>query len=187
MKVFSNKILLIVSLTFLMLQGSFCQELKSHYKDTLHPDPWSLIIYRPEESPEINDIRCYLKVTDAETGEDVTYTRIKANYSWVSTPHTGHNYQRTYYLSGGMLMHLLLKPGKYNISVYTPKDKVFGLKVSNKGDWLSNTFYYDTSNPTNAIWVIPTANPNGFYNGGWYITWKAPEYYKIVKPLITED
>ena len=86
-----------------------------------------------------------------------------------------------------MSMHLLLKPGKYNISFYTPKEKVFGIKVSNKGDWISNTFYYDTTNPTNVIWLIPTANSNGFFNGGWYITYKAPQYFKYVKPYVTED
>ena len=99
----------------------------------------------------------------------------------------GHPYQHTYYLDGGMSMHLLLKPGKYNISFYTPKEKVFGIKVSNKGDWISNTFYYDTTNPTNVIWLIPTANSNGFFNGGWYITYKAPQYFKYVKPYVTED
>lgn len=166
---------------------TFGQNTKSLYKDTLHPDPWSLIISRPESTPEMNYIRCYLKVTDAETGEDVTYSKIKANYAWVSTPHMGHPYQHKYYLDGGMSMHLLLKPGKYNISFYTPKEKVFGIKVSNKGDWISNTFYYDTANPTNVIWLIPTANNNGFFNGGWYITYKAPQYFKYVKPYVTED
>lgn len=153
----------------------------------LHPDPWSLTIYRPENSSEMNEIRCYIKITDAETGEDVTYKKVKANYAWISTPHIGHNYKKKYFLSGGMCMHLLLKPGKYNISVYTPKDKVFGITTSNKGDWISNSFEYNTENPANVIWVIPTANKNGFYNGGWHITWKAPSYYKFVKPLVTED
>lgn len=167
--------------------SAFSQQTKSLYKDTLHPDPWSLIISRPESTPEMNDIRCYLKVLDAETKEDVTYTKIKANYAWLSSPKNGHNYQHTYYLDGGMSMHLLLKPGKYIISFYTPKDKVFGIKVSNKEDWISNDFYYDTDNPANVIWIIPTANDNGFYNGGWFITHKAPEYFKFVKPRVTDN
>lgn len=187
MKDSAKKQFIIFTLLFLSTTSIFCQQPESHYKDTLHPDPWSLIISRPDSTPEMNDIRCYLKVLDAETGEDVTYTKVKANYAWVSTPKIGHNYQHTYYLDGGMSMHLLLQPGKYIISFYTPKDKVFGIKTSNKGDWISNDFYYDTKNPTNVIWLIPTANDNGFYNGGWYITHKAPQYFKFVKPQITDN
>ena len=51
-------------------------------EDEVRHNPWSLIIYRPENSWQINETRCYLKLEDAETGEDVTYTKSKANYSW---------------------------------------------------------------------------------------------------------
>ena len=84
-------------------------------------------------------------------------------------------------------MHCLLKPGKYNITVCTPKDKTYPVVTSNKEDWTSNVFYYDTDNPTNVIFVIPTANENGFYNGGWYIDYKAPKYFKFTKPIIKEQ
>lgn len=153
----------------------------------LHHTPWTLIIYRPENSEQMNDVRCYVKFEDAETGEDVTYTKIKANYSWVSTPKIAHNYQRSYYLSGGMLMHINIRPGKYNITVTTPKNKNNGFKTSNNGDWTSNTYYYDTDNPLKVIFVMPTSNESGFYNGGWIIYHKAPEYFKFTKPVITEN
>lgn len=152
----------------------------------LHPDPWSLIIYRPYNAGDMNEVRCYVKFEDAETGEDVSYTKVKANYSWISTPKIAHEYQKSYFLSGAMSMHCLLKPGKYNITVCTPKDKTYPVVTSNKEDWTSNVFYYDTDNPTNVIFVIPTANDNGFYNGGWYIDYKAPKYFKFTKPLIKD-
>ena len=45
----------------------------------------------------------------------------------------------------------------------------------------SNTFYYDTNNPTKVIFVMPTADENGFYDGGWYIDYKAPKFFKFTK------
>ncbi len=152
---------------------------------TIHPNPWSLIISRPYNSDKMNDVRCYVKFEDAQTGEDVTYTKIKANYVWANTPKIAHKYQHTYFLTGGMAMHCLLKPGKYKISVITPKEKNNSFQTENNDDWASNIFYYDTSNPTNVIFVVPTANDNGFYNGGWYIDYKAPKYFKFTKPVIT--
>ena len=168
----------------------------------LHPDPWSLIIYRPDNSEGMNDVRCWLKLEDAQTGEDVTYTKAKANYEFVADrkkapirdttsisrmfKYTGeapsYNYKKSYYLSGGMAMHLLLQPGKYKISVYTPKEHTIYVQTENKGDWTSNVFEYDTANPTNVIFVSPTANDNGFYNGGWHIDYKAPDFWKVTKP-----
>jgi len=152
-------------------------------------NPWSLIIYRPENAGDMNDVRCWLKIENPETGEDITYntTKIKASYEWtantIKEPQL-YRYKRTYYLSGGMAMHLNLRPGKYKFTVYTPKDKTNMLETSNQGDWISNEFLYDTENPTKVIWVVPTANDNGFYNGGWYIDYKAPEWYKFTKPKI---
>ncbi|MCR5612845.1 hypothetical protein [Treponema sp.] len=150
----------------------------------LKPNPWSLTIYRPENSFHINEIHCWVKFTDADTGEDVTYTKIFPKYSWVNRPDKNLDYHGSYYLSGGMLMKIILKPGRYNITVYTPKDKVFGITTPNKGDWTSNVFYYDTNNPTNVIWVVPVADEYGFYTGSWYIDYRAPKYYKFTKPRI---
>ena len=158
--------------------------LKHDMSPDLHPNPWTLIIYRPENSFHINEIRCWVKFEDAETGEDVTYSKIDAEYAWVSSPGVTHKYQKSYYLDGGMIMKMNIRPGKYKITVTTPKDKTQGYKCSNKGDWTSNVFYYDTSNPTNVIWVVPTVNENGFYNGGWHIDYRAPRYYKFTRPKI---
>ena len=38
--------------------------------------------------------------------------------------------------------------------------------------WESNVFEYNTENPTKVIFVTPTRNDNGFYNGGWIIDYK---------------
>ena len=67
-----------------------------HAEDEVRHNPWSLIIYRPENSYQINETRCYLKLEDADTGEDVTYTKAKANYSWISEPKKGIPYERSY-------------------------------------------------------------------------------------------
>jgi hypothetical protein len=151
-----------------------------HSQDIKH-NPWSLIIYRPENSYHINEIPCYIKFEDAITKEDVTFSKIKANYSWASNPKDGYNYKKSYYLYGGMIMHCLLKPGQYNITTFTPKDKLFNAEIENKEDWNSNTFYYNTENPTKVIFISPTVDENGFYNGNWYIDYKAPEFWKFTK------
>lgn len=82
-------------------------------------------------------------------------------------------------------MHLLLKKGRYKISFCTPKEKIFAQGLSQKlfeKDWSSNIFLYDTENPAKVIFVSPTANENGFYNGSWHIDHKAPEFFKFTKP-----
>ena len=151
---------------------------------------WELIIYRPQNNGDLNYVRCWIKLEDAETGEDVTYTKAKATYEWASIPDRVNYYQKTYYLDGGMAAHLTLQKGKYNITVYTPKDKAGYFTsqnpCSNDGDWISNEFYYDTENPTKVIFVVPTADDNGFYNGGWYIDYKAPKYFKKFTTPIQE-
>ena len=166
----------------------------------LHHNQWELYIYRPVNSDKMNITRCWLKLEDTE-GNDVTYTACKATYYFpdqvVKDPkeglpyfssifhHTGprtvYKYQRTYYLDGGMVMHLTLKPGKYKISFYTPEDQHFFVKTQNK-EWTSNIFEYDTQNPTKVIFVSPIANENGFYTGGWHISGYAPEFFKFTKP-----
>ena len=55
----------------------------------------------------MNDVRCWLRLEDAETGEDVTYVKARANYAWINRSKEGIPYERAYYLSGGMAMHLL--------------------------------------------------------------------------------
>ena len=146
--------------------------------ESLHHNPWELIIYRPDTKGEINDIRCWIKLEDAETGEDVTYTKAKATYEWVSIPDVINQYKKTYYLSGGMAIHLNLKPGKYKISFYTPSDQIQYFECENKNTWSSNVFLYNTDNPTKVLFLSPTVNENGFYNGGWFLDYKAPYYHK---------
>ena len=84
-------------------------------------------------------------------------------------------------------MHLLLKKGSYKISFYTPKEKISAQGLSKellKKDWNSNTFLYDTENPAKVIFVSPTANENGFYDGGWHIDHKAPKFFRFTKPRL---
>lgn len=164
---------IIFLLVFFLLPSLFS------YSESLHHNPWELIIYRPENNGDLNSIRCWLLLEDAETGEDVTYTKAKATYEWISIPNVVNQYKHAYYLSGGMAMHLNLKPGKYKISVYTPSDQTSFFECTNKDKWISNVFYYNTDNPAKVIFVSPTADDNGFYNGGWYIDYKAPKYFKF--------
>ncbi len=158
---------------------------KSFAEEKITHNPWELIIYRPENSWQINDIRCYLKAEDME-GNDVTSKKIKATYEWISSKDKVNFYQNSYWLQGGVAMHLNLKPGRYKFTVKTPYDKQYPYPVESKKDWTSNEFIYDTSNPAKVIFVYPTANENGFYNGGWVISAKSPKYYKFTKPKIVK-
>ena len=87
-----------------------------------------------------------------------------------------NKYKRTYFLSGGMAMHLKLKKGLYNITLTTPVDQQANFTYSDPSivpfDWQSNTFTYDTQNPTKVIFVYPTYNENGFYDGGWIVDYR---------------
>lgn len=166
----------------LMISAAFPLKLSGgEPQEPLHHNPWELIIYRPENSGGMNSIRCWLKIED-ESGTDVTYSAARATYEWVSVPDVINHYEKTYYLSGGMAMHLLIKPGKYVFRLYTPPEHQFGAQVRNKKQWESNAFFYDTQNPAKVIFVSPVANENGFYSGGWHISSKAPLFWKYTKP-----
>ena len=191
LKKLSSLLIILSTLSFI----STAEENKLNDDSKIHFNPWELLIYRPENSGNMNNIRCYLKIEDME-GNDVTFTKAKATYYYANNvvrdpkahtrqfgsifhhdgPRTVFNYKKKYFLEGGLVMYLLLEKGKYKISVSTPE----------KG-WTSNIFEYDTENPAKVIFVSPTANENGFYNGGWYIDYKAPSYYKFTKPKITEQ
>ena len=140
-------------------------------------DKTSLIIYRPDNVGILNDIRCFLRIQD-EAGNDITYDTscITATYEWMSTPDIIRNYKHTYFLSGGMAMHLKLKKGRYKISLYTPTDQqnnfTYPQTDTKAFQWESNVFEYNTENPTKVIFVTPTRNDNGFYNGGWVIDYR---------------
>lgn len=148
-------------------------------------NPWELIIYRPENSSNLNEIRCWLKIEDEE-GNDVIGTKVTATYEWVSIPNVINYYKKSYYLSGGMAAHLQLKPGKYKFSVYTPKSELIYFSGNAKSEWKSNIFEYDTENPTKVIFVVPKANENVFYSGEWFITYKAPKWFKFTKPITNQ-
>ena len=140
-------------------------------------DKTSLIIYRPDNTGVLNDIRCFLRIQDEE-GNDITYdtSRLTATYEWLSTADIIRNYKHTYFLSGGMAMHLKLKKGRYKISLYTPVDQQNNFTYAEADvkpfQWESNIFEYNTENPTKVIFVTPTRNDNGFYNGGWIIDYR---------------
>ena len=207
-----KKIVFLTALFLFFCLDLFSQPLPGSYYDFIEetenmvvkPNPATLIIYRPENRGEMNDIRCFIQIQD-ENETDVTYNKeiLTATYEWVSwrsdltyitkkdarnffsvfqKPYQGkvQNYRKSYYLSGGMAMHLNLKKGKYKITVYTKvKDQnMFTYSTDTKPfDWQSNTLFYDTENPTNVIFVSPTFTDNGFYAGGWKIDYFAPEYW----------
>ena len=149
----------------------------------IHHSPWELVIYRPLNKGDINDVRCYLVLEDAQTGEIVTKTALrKASYQYTSDLNTAYFYQRDPYLCGDMMMILNIKPGKYWISLWTPKDKAAFLENPKpRRDWNSNRLYYNTDNPIKALFVRPTKNDNGFYDGSWEISTKAPQFWKWTK------
>lgn len=150
-------------------------------------NPWELIIYRPENSAGMNDVRCWLRLQD-EAGNDIPVdvrsypNSVSATYEWISVPDVVNRYERSAYLSGGMAMHLHLRAGKYRISFYTPADRQTGAGVPNQTQWESNEFFYDTENPAGVIFVTPAADENGFYTGEWHIDYKAPKFFKFTKP-----
>ena len=186
------------------VRGSYYDFLNQTESMPVKPNPSTLIIYRPENKEPLNEIRCFLKIED-DKGNDVTYDSsiCTATYEWVNwrsdltyitkidatyftsifqRPYQGtvKNYQHTYYLSGGMATHQKIKKGKYKITVFTKvKDQnMFIYSTKEKPfDWISNTFEYDTENPTNVIFVSPLFTNNGFYKGGWKIDYLAPKYW----------
>ena len=174
------------ALFFLISTSVFSQPVPGSYYDFIDAtkdmpaghDKTSLIIYRPDNIGVLNDIRCFLRLED-ENGKDITYDKkyITATYEWVSIPDRANNYKKKYYLSGGMAMHLKLKKGRYKISLYTPIDQqnnfVYSEADAKPFQWESNVFEYNTENPTKVIFVTPTRNDNGFYNGGWIIDYKS--------------
>lgn len=151
----------------------------SIYSTEVKHSPWSLIIYRPENSYHINEKPCYLSFIDSKTNEEVSFTKIKANYSWIDKPKKAYSYKRSYYLYGGMIMHLNLKEGIYKIAIKNPEynnDKT-------QNQFISNIFEYNTKNPTKVLFLIPEVNENGFYTEKWIISYKAPKYYKFTKGI----
>ena len=169
-----------IFLTIFALLSLFSVSADSGLESVKH-NPWELIIYRSENKTDFNYVRCFLRIED-ENGNDVSKSKVKATYEWVTIPNVVNYYKNQLYLDGGMAMHLNLKPGKYRFSVYTPIDKQGGFEVTKsiagKKIWESNVFEYDTQNPAKVIFVTPVMNDNGFFAGAWWIDYKAPRFFK---------
>lgn len=153
---------------------------------------YALEIYRPENFGSLNDIPCLLSVQDLD-GHDASESIIHLSYSWYyelrdldwrGEPKVLHTYFDGCF-TGGAVLHLLLKPGTYRISVYTPRDYQVNWpegSAAPKTQWQSNTFIYKTGTQLKVIFVSPVANQNGFFNGNWHISHRAPKFYKYTKP-----
>ena len=81
---------------------------------------------------------------------------------------------------------LNLRRGKYKIKVFTSPEDLEGTNYADGEEWRSNEFFYDTENPAKVIFVSPTVNQNGFYDGGWKITARAPKFFQFTKPAQTK-
>ena len=91
---------------------------------------FSLIIYRPENSKNINDLRCYIKIEN-ENGEDIS-EKIPAWFEFVSEKGKFSRFKKKPYLLGGMAAHVFLGTGKFKISVYTTKEDAEGFSLPEK-------------------------------------------------------
>ena len=152
------------------------------FSNEVKHNPWDIIFYRPDNYGDMNEVRCYLKIEDEEKNNVTDSVIRKASYEWIALPGQGNFYQnKNYYLSGGMAMHLNINPGKYFFYFYTPVEKQNLIKTENTGEWKSNIFEYNTENPVKVLFVYPTADDNGFYNGGWILDFKAPKFFKWTK------
>ena len=153
------------------------------FSQDIKHNPWSLIIYRSENDSRLNNVRCYVHITDEE-GNEVLGTKAKAFYEWVNDKGKYYGYKKQPFLTGGMALHLNLKKGKYKISVYSPESELEFFEGEAKGEWSSNEFLYDTENPLKVMFVYPDADENGFYSGKWYVSYKAPLWHKFTRPVM---
>ena len=81
--VFSFLFLLILSAQ--PLPGSYYDFLEQTENMEVKPNPATLIIYRPENKGQMNEIRCFIRLED-EKGNNVTYNKdfCTATYEWVN-------------------------------------------------------------------------------------------------------
>ena len=151
----------------------------------------ALELYRPENRGDMNDVPCLIKITDME-GNDAWDSITALSYSWHYDIHTNlwqekclcHAYWKGCF-TGGCVVHLGLKSGKYRISVYTPKESQLDYERLTGEDWQSNEFVYDTERKElKVIFISPTADDSGVYDGGWHVDHIAPAYYRGTKPGI---
>ena len=172
-----------LALAFLLAAAAFSEE---------------LVVYRPQNSADINAVRCWIRVEDMD-GNDVTYKNARASFAYMNRPDELSWYRRSFYLEGGMACHLYLDPGKYRISVYTPKSHVecFSLPERLRTDWDSDSFVYDSgiiensvdkddANLLRVIFVSPVADENWFYKPRWHVDYRAPSYLRNRDPQFTK-
>ncbi len=147
------------------------------------PVPGMLEIYRPQNSANINDIPCLVRITDANGNDasDCVNGMTLSYYNELNQKHWNHPYWNGGF-TGGSVIHLNIKKGIYKISVYTPKKYQGKFDNLTEGDWESNEFLYDTEAPAlHVIFVSPVVNDNGFFTGRWHIDYKAPKFFKYTK------
>lgn len=172
-----------LALAFLLAASAFSEE---------------LVVYRPQNSADINAVRCWIRVEDMD-GNDVTYKNARAAFAYMDRPDELSWYRRSFYLEGGMACHLYLDPGTYRISVYTPKSHVecFSLPERLRTDWDSDSFVYDSgiiensvdkddANLLRVIFVSPVADENWFYKPRWHVDYRAPSYLRNRDPQFTK-
>ena len=146
---------------------------------------FALEIYRPENYGDMNTIPCFLHIEDLD-GNSAEDSIISLSYSWYyelqNKPRRHHKYFKGCFL-GGTVLHLTMKKGTYRITVYTPEENQGTYSSRLPFEWKSNTFIYTVGSPAlKVIFVSPTADENGLYNGGWFIDYKAPKFYIYTKP-----
>ena len=188
----------------LVIDGSYKDFVEQTKDMDVKHNPLNLIIYRPENKYELNDIRAFIQIFDLN-GNEVTYDKsiCNATYEWVNwtsdlrkiyksnptnfvtvfqRPYQGQikHYKKKYFISGNMAMHLSLKKGKYIIKFITPisDQNMFTYYDNSKPfDWTSNELLYDTNNPAFVIFLSPRFNDSGYYAGNWELSYNAPKWW----------
>jgi len=129
-----------------------------------------LKIIRYTNNGRMGMIPCYLRISDKSK---IKSFKIEDYNDIVVT-----NYSKTYdsyFLVGGDTAYILLSPGIYDVSVYTPI-AVQGKYIDiNEHIWKSNKYKINMANKDKVIYILPTTNNDG-YDGGWIITDKKTDY-----------
>ena len=100
---------------------------------------FSLQVYRPENKGALNEVPCFIRITNME-GIDATQAITHLSYNWfyelrVRDWRGEPKVLNTYFegcFTGGVIVHLLTKPGRYLISVYTPVEHQQGILAQEK-------------------------------------------------------
>ncbi len=143
---------------------------------------YSLEIYRPENFGDMNEIPCIMHVYDMD-GNDASDCITGISFSWYYDIRLLHRYYDGCF-TGGSVIHLSMKEGRYRISFSTPMEMQGEYADLTGKSWTSNDFIYNTKSPAlKVIFVSPTGDDNSFYTGGWYVDYRAPKFFKYTKPI----